>query len=617
MPRRSQHTQPQRAPGTSARRAHPDTPARGPGLALLLAGLVLAAALVPYVPTLRYGFVWDDPYVIGPHLDVREAGDLARIWKTPFDVLLKDEAMTRTYFRPASLYSFAVDRALGGDYPRGYHAQNLFWHAAACLFLWLLAWEISGRPIAAAAGAVLFALHPTHPENVAFISGRTDVLAGAFLFGALWAAARFGPAIRNPWWKLVPAALILAPGIFAKEVALFGAPLLPLVLWIRDRRVGWGVVARAGAAVVGVVILYWIARVSVLGPTPLPSIAPVQGAAPQILTSVAIVARYLALLFVPVGLSARHEIPATTAPDLLFVAGLLALAGIVAGIVVTVRRRSPWLLPLALFAATLLPLCWVRILAGALVAERFLYVPGAAIALAVSLLPAALAARPPRRAARGEPRAVDASPGLLIGAAAVAVWFLTLLLPRVAIWQNEGTLYASMLRDTPGSPHVHGMAGGYYHRQGDLARAADHYRRSYELYPQSGEMLLNLVAVEDEAGRPDSAFAHARTLVASFPEYAPAWYALGNLHVRVDQPDSARIAYETALRLQPDLAQAENNLGAVLERMGRYDDALAHYRRAGEVLPGFPEAARNVARLTSQIDSLRAVERGAAPAGRR
>ncbi|HET9251197.1 MAG TPA: tetratricopeptide repeat protein [Candidatus Eisenbacteria bacterium] len=610
MSRRVQSTKSQQAPGGAERRAaspqaRPGARGISPPITWLLAAIVLAAALLPYWSSLGFEFVWDDPYVIGPHLDVRSPGDLVRIWKIPFDVLLKDEAMTRTYFRPVSLYSFSLDRALGGDDPRGYHAQNLFWHATACLFLWLLAWEISGRPIASAAGAAIFALHPTHPENVAFVSGRTDLLAGAFLFASLWAAARLGPDVRDPWRKLAPAALLLAPGIFAKEVALFGAPLLPLVLWLRDRRAGWGVIARASVPVLAVVVLYLIARVSVLGPTPLPSIAPVQGAAAQLLTSVAIVARYLALLFVPVGLSARHEVSPSTSPDPVFVAGLLALAALVAGLVVTARRRSLWLLPLALFAATLLPLCWVRILAGALVAERFLYVPSGALALAVALLPGALAAR----GARSEKRDAgvkDATPGLLLGAGALAVWFLSLLAPRVAIWKDEGTLYTAMLRDTPGSPHVHGMAGGYYHRQGDRARAAQHYRRAYELYPQSGEMLLNLVAVEDESGQTDSAFVHARKLLHDFPHYAAGWYALGNLHVRVDQPDSARLAYEEALRLQPDLAPAENNLGAVLERLGRYDEALERYRHAGMVQPGFPEAARNVERLSSQIDSLRA-----------
>lgn len=622
MPRRAQEKQSQRAPASAGRRA-PEASGRGresrpkprPGLALLLAGVVLAAAVLPYLPTLRYGFVWDDPFVIGSHLDVHGPGDLARIWKTPFDLLLKDEAMTRTYFRPVSLYSFALDRALGGDDPRGFHAQNLVWHALACLFLWLLAWEMTGRPIASAAGTVVFALHPTHPENVAFISGRTDLLAGAFLFAALWAAARLGPRIRSPWLRLAPAALVLAPGVFAKEVALFGAPLLPLALWLRDRRSGVGALARASTAVAAVAALYLIARVGVLGPTPLPAIAPVQGTVPQLLTSVALVARYLGLLFVPLGLSARHEIPPTTSPDLHFVAGVLALAALAAAIVIALRRRSTWLLPLALLAVTLLPLCWVRILAGALVAERFLYIPSGALALAIALLPAILASNE-RRRGRGEP-AADASAGLLAGAAVIAAWFLVLLTPRVAIWRDEGTLYTAMLRDTPESAHVHGMVGGYYHRQGDLGRAAEHYRRAYELYPETGEMLLNLVAVEDEAGRPDSAFAAARTLIAAFPRYAAAWYALGNLYVRVDRPDSARFAYEEALRLDPDLAQAENNLGAVLERMGRYDEALAHYRRAGEILPGFPESARNVSRLTAQIDSLRAAAGTSAPTSRR
>src|SRR6185295_451247 len=177
-------------------------------LVAVLAALVLLSALVPNWKSLGYEFVWDDPYVIGPHLDVRGWQDLGRIWNTPFDLLLKDEGFQRTYFRPVTLYSLAFDRATSKESPRGFHAQNLFWYGAGCLFLWLLAWEISGKPLAATAGAVLFALHPAHPENVCFISGRTDLIAGASLFASLWAAARFGPRIRNPWLKLLPAALL-------------------------------------------------------------------------------------------------------------------------------------------------------------------------------------------------------------------------------------------------------------------------------------------------------------------------------------------------------------------------------------------------------------------------
>lgn len=579
---------PRHAQATESQGASPRIRATTPvWLAPLLAAVVLLCALAPNWKAVGYDFVWDDPFLIGPHLAVKAWGDVGRLWNQPFDLLLKDQEFQRTYFRPATLFSLAFDWATSGENPRGYHAQNLFWYGLGCLFLWLLAWEISGRPIAAAAGTVLFALHPTHPESVCFIAGRTDLLAGAFLFASLWAAARFGPTIRSPWLKLVPATLLLLPGLFAKEVALFGAPLVPLALWLQDRKAGPATIAKASAAVGAALLLYLVARFAALGFTHLPAISPVQGTWPQILTSVSVVARYVVLLIFPVGLSARHDIPATTAPDVLFFAGLLVLLAAAAGAVFLARRRSPWLLPLALFAATLLPICYVRLISGAIVAERFLFVPSAAVALAVALLA----------------RARDAGPLFLAAAAAAATWFLALLGPRVAIWENEGTLYSSMLRDAPESPHVHGIIGDYYYRQRDLKRAAEHFRRSYELYPQSGVMLLNLGAAEDEMGMPDSAYVHIRKLTALQPHYAPGWYALGNIHARAGHPDSARMAYQEAVRLKPDFAEAENNLGAVLEQMGRFEEAMAHYRRALAIQPGYPEASNNVRRLASELSA--------------
>jgi len=607
MPARPQAKKPQRSPAGGGRA--PSPPWRG----LFLGAVILASALLPNWKSLDYGFVWDDPFVIGPHLDVKGWSDVVELWNTPFDFLLHDQQMKRNFFRPVTFLSLAADRAAWGESPRGFHAQNLLWYALTCLFLWLLAWELSGRPLAATAGAVLFALHPAHPESVCFIAGRTDVIAGAFLFASLWAAARLGPRIRSPWRKLAPAALLLLPGLYAKEVALLGAPLVPIALWLRDRRVDARTLARASTSIAAVVLLYLATRLFVLGSSPLPAIAPVAGAVPQILTSVAVVARYLPLLFFPVALSARHEIVETHAPDAVFWAGLATLAAIAAGIVLLARRRSPWLLPLALFAATLLPICYVRLLSGAIVAERFLFVPSAALALAVALLPGATARRERREGA--DPAGRDAGWGLFLAAAAAAIWFLTLLAPRVAIWRDEGTLFASMLRDSPESPHVHSILGGYYYRQRDLPRAAYHFRRSHQLYPQSGEVLLNLGAAEDEMGATDSAFVHVRALNRLDPRYAPGWYALGNLFVRIDEPDSARAAYERAIALQPDMAHAENNLGAVLERLGRFDEALAHYRRAGEILPGYPEATNNLRRLTAERDSLGAAPRGGAGAG--
>jgi hypothetical protein len=553
------------------------------GRGLLLGGIVLAAALFPYLRTVGYDFVWDDRVLVGPHLGIHGPADIARLWSTPFDTYLRDPALHRTYFRPAVVYSLSADRALFDDRPGGYHAANLVWYGAACLFLWLFTWELTGRPVAAAAGAVLFALHPTHPESAAFISGRTDLLAGVSLFAALWASVRYGRRIRPAARKLWPASLLLLPGLFAKEVALFGAPLLPLVLWISDRRIGLRDAAIASAPVAAACALYLLCRTAVLGAHPLPAVSPVEGTVAQLLTSASIVARYVPLLFVPIRLAARHEIVEIRSPfHPLFLAGFLVIAATVAALLWSLRRRSPWAVPVALFAVTLFPVCWVRMLSGALVAERFLFIPSGALAPAVALLPVSLLA-------------------LLAGSAVAAAALAAPLLPRISIWQNEGTLYTSMLRDAPESPYVHAILGGYYYQQRDLPRAAYHHRRAFDLQPKYTESLLNLGAVEDEMGEIDSAFVTIRLLVRLRPEYAPAWYALGNLYVRVDDPDSASWAYGRAIGLLPDFPEAENNLGAVLERMGRNEDALAHYRRALTLKPGYREAENNLSRLTADL----------------
>ncbi|HEU4725510.1 MAG TPA: tetratricopeptide repeat protein, partial [Candidatus Eisenbacteria bacterium] len=222
----------------------------------------------------------------------------------------------------------------------------------------------------------------------------------------------------------------------------------------------------------------------------------------------------------------------------------------------------------------------------------------------------------PRRGRRPASSAnpADASAVVIVAIAAASIGFGAVLWPRVAIWRDEAALYGSMLRDTPDSPHVQAIMGAYLYRTRDLMGAAAHYRRAIEIAPEhAGELLLNLVAAEDEMGRRDSAYVHVRRLTAIRPDYAPGWYALGNLYAHSGMPDSAVVAYREALRLMPELAQAENNMGAVLEQLGRYDAALAAYRRSLAALPGFPDAANNLRRLSEHLGRPSGLDSLAAP----
>src|SRR5262245_20084840 len=83
-----------------------------------LALRVILAGSVAYARTLDFAFVWDDHCTIGKHLEIHGWSDVVRIWTLPFDTLLNDAKLKRTYFRPATLFSLAVDHALSPGNPR-------------------------------------------------------------------------------------------------------------------------------------------------------------------------------------------------------------------------------------------------------------------------------------------------------------------------------------------------------------------------------------------------------------------------------------------------------------------------------------------------------------------
>jgi hypothetical protein len=93
--------------------------------------------------------------------------------------------LTGLFYRPVASLSYAIDYAIWGLDPFGYHLTDLLAHAAAAaIVVWLVAEAIDDRLTAAIAGWI-FALHPLSVEVVPTPARRHDVLATVFALGAL------------------------------------------------------------------------------------------------------------------------------------------------------------------------------------------------------------------------------------------------------------------------------------------------------------------------------------------------------------------------------------------------------------------------------------------------
>jgi protein O-mannosyl-transferase len=425
---------------------------------LAIAGLAFAL----FGRGLGFGFVWDDHDLIETNRAVSGEGAL-RGWASllgsgfaasPF------APQPGPYYRPLSTWTLALDHAAWKGRPAGFHATNLALHAAASVALleWLAATGLGAWP--RLAGAALFAAHPVHVEPVAWISGRTDLLAtlAGLLALLAWRRAREpGPGRRRGLAAGLSVAF-LAAALLAKEMAL----AIPLVMVVQEavRRPGLAGRARgrtaAGGrrlsgdalpvntlpllgAVAAVTLVYLALRAHALG-----GMEPGRGAEPwgtRLLTAPFIVVRATALLAWPARLDPVHAPAEIASPaDPRFLASLAALAALFALLAMRRELRRAILEPVLFLLVTLTPVVGLVPLVVPF-AERFLYLPSVAFAwLAAIAVDRARGTAGHRRRA-----AVVAMAALVIGAAAARSW------TQLPVWRDDTSLFGAIVARHPDS----------------------------------------------------------------------------------------------------------------------------------------------------------------------
>jgi tetratricopeptide (TPR) repeat protein len=104
-------------------------------------------------------------------------------------------------------------------------------------------------------------------------------------------------------------------------------------------------------------------------------------------------------------------------------------------------------------------------------------------------------------------------------------------------------------------------------------------------------------------------FDHA---VTTYPEYAPAWNALGEVLIEQSKPQMARKAFERAVKIDPRCAAAWVHLARLAAEEGRMEDALQAAERALQLdATGFPEVYVSLATAELALDRLDAAEKSA------
>lgn len=546
---------------------------------------VFLLAVLPFLAALNNGFVWDDHLIAGPEAPSRSVADS---FARPFVLGSK----TTPYYRPMVSLSLATDRAIWGDRPTGFHGTNVLLHGAASVFLYAVAANFMSAPIALLA-AGFFAVHPVHAEAVAFISGRSDVLAGFFLLAAvalllLAERGKSGQAMsRFPLWA---SAIAFFFALLSKESALLSPLIIGAVLCVGSPGHGSRpqfLVSRGWPFVIAGVVygaLRWHAFSGQL------EIAGKLVFKPDVELVLPVLLRAAQLLVFPYRLSPYHDLRPYAALASA-AAGLAVILAVGALLVIGMRLRWSlvYILGFLFLSVPLIPTLPLLSREGAPLAERFLYLPVAGC----SLLGGALLDKAPVGRAKARMFFVAASTLLV----AMGLWAAE----RARDWRNDLTLFSRAARLSPDNAVVVGLFGEALMGAGDLAGAEQALRRATALDPDLIDPWLALVRLYRTTAQTGPARAAYLHMIERDPGNARFRYELGVLELESGRMTEAERSFIHTLRIDSGHVDAYVNLGVIAHAAGNMELAAGYWRKALALDPGNALASGNLRAVAAEL----------------
>jgi len=513
-------------------------------------------ALLTSLNTVYNGFVHDDLPQILNNPFTQDIANLplaftGSVWSVFSDNI---RATMDVYYRPLFNMLLILNYALFGSNAWAWHLINVVIHASVSLLVFIVVKEISGRQWLSLITACLFAVHPTHVESVAWISGVTDPLMSLFFLTALLFYLRYRTSGRV--FILIAALGCYLLALLSKETAA-ALPLILCFFELSNKKElafskRWQRTFILIAMFAVPTALYFILRYAAIGNVLTGTARAAYPLGTVLLTVPVILAKYLWLLSVPFGYNFQHYTALVDYPtDIRFLAPFALLIGLTLTVVLIksdlVKLGAVW------FIATLAPVMVATrsFHPISLVQERYLYLPSVGFCLALAV---GIVWLWNHQNASGR---VLASSLML----AITVGWSWITVEQNQTWRNTVTLFQRCVTANPRSPFARTALSTAYHLVGKKQEAEGEARRALDLDSTCIDAYVNLAYFARSSGNLDDAIDYLKQAISTIND------------------DPEKLAYRGILH---------HDLGLVYEESKDFDSAEQNLRKAIEYRPSVP-----------------------------
>ena len=537
--------------------------------AVLLAGLVLLAT----ISVTENAFVNLDD---GLYLSRTSGGLTVRGAAFAFT------SISDLYWHPLAWLSHELDAEWFGANPAGHHFTSVLLHAITAGLLFLVLMKSGASTWGAAAGSLLWALHPLRVESFAWVAERKDVLCALFFTATVLAYLRYAEYSSRRRYLSWNGFAVLA--LMSKPVAVGLAPILLLLdYWPLRRSSGLTQLLKEKLplfGMTGAVMLLTVYGQRVSGSMSHLSEVPFWVRLENAPVSYV---RYLGKIFWPLNLSCfyaydRHPVALSVTASTL---GLCA----VSVLVVWQRRRRPWLLVGWLwFLIMLLPNIGLLQAGRQSIADRFTHLATIGVTIAAVFGISEWACTRARRRLAG------------VSICATAAVLTALAFRQIGFWHDSVRLCEHAISVEDGD-YIRGLLGTTLLAEHRYVEAEPHLREALRLAPDHAEYHNNLANALLQTGRTAEAEEHAATAQRLAPSDLSTDLTMGQVLFRRGEYGRALQQFDRALQVgagKADVATAVNDMGASVASRGQPREAEPLIRRAVDLDPSLVQARRNL-----------------------
>ena len=161
-------------------------------------------------------------------------------------------------------------------------------------------------------------------------------------------------------------------------------------------------------------------------------------------------------------------------------------------------------------------------------------------------------------------------------------------------YQEAVTQASQLLEKFTTSIHLYNILGASNESLGNLEEAIEAYTKAIFIKPDYAEAYYNMGNALKDQGKLDEALEAYTDALSIKPDFAQAQYNRANILKDQDKLEEAVEAYKKVLSIKPDDAETHNNMANALKDQGKLDEAIEAFTKAISIRPDYAEAYSNI-----------------------